>query len=142
MHLLNPICAAFATQLIIPLTALTLPSRLNSPIITDDSSISVLIMPSAARIPAATGRSNPFPAFLISAGEILTIIFCGRSIIPEFLTATLTRSLASVTCAARQPLISNDGSPSPASVSTFTIHASSPASVTLYTSLYISTPPI
>ena len=137
MHEVKPLSTAAITEGITPFTPLTLPSRLSSPKTTVFLRLEESIIPLAARIPTAIGRSNPVPAFLTSAGDILTTILSGRSSIPEFLIATLTLSFDSLTWDARYPLISKYGSPSPASVSTLTITASSPAIVTLKTSLYI-----
>ena len=139
-HSLIP--ASFAAHTIgsTPLTGLTVPSRLNSPIISVSCIALSFIIPFDTRIPTAIGRSKPVPSFLMSAGDILITIRCGASSMSEFFIAILTLSFASFTSEPRYPLISNVGRPHPTSVSTFTMHASMPHSAALVTLLNNNAP--
>ena len=82
--------------------------------------------PDAARTAAATGRSNPAPSFLISAGARFTVTLLGGSRMPLFFNAVRTRSCASLTCAEGNPTILKQGSPSLTSASTCTGYTSIP----------------
>ena len=81
---------------------------------------------SAHNVPTAIARSYPVPCLGILAGDIFTVTRLGLGLSPEFLSATLTRSLDSLTSAARIPPISNPGSPFCTSTSTATISGTTP----------------
>ena len=102
----------------IPLTALTSPSRPSSPRTIVSFNTSEAISPIAAIIPTAIGRSTTTPDFLISAGERLMVIFAGGILVPAFLSATFTRSPASLTSPLIKPTMLKLGSPSLTSTST------------------------
>ena len=96
-YLLCPSCFAFRTIGRIPFTGFTVPSSPSSPTINVSCMRSASRCPSETSIPTATGKSYAAPSFLISAGEMLTVILLGGISIPVFLSATLTLSLASRT---------------------------------------------
>ena len=103
----------------IPLTALTLPDNSSSPITRTFS----LINPESSfafKIPRATGRSNPAPSFLRSAGERLIKTLSGGNSNPLLITAARTLSLVSFTAPSARPTTSTAGMPLLRSTSTLT----------------------
>ena len=107
------------------------PLRPTSPMIHTRSVSSAGIISRPHRIPTAIARSYAVPSFLKSAGDRLTVIFFAGSGTPAFRSATLTRSLASLTSAAISPTRLIPGSPLPTSTSTSTFFASIPRSAIL-----------
>ena len=90
------------------------------------SSLSGGIIPSAARIETAIGRSKEAPFFRSVAGARFTMIFFGGSFTSAFRSAVRTRSAASFTSEERYPTICSIGSPLLISASTRIISTCSP----------------
>ena len=76
------------------------------------------MLPLAANIPSAIGKSNNPPSFFISAGARFTVIFFVGKSKPEFFTADTTLSLDSLTAVSGRPTIEKIGSPDDISIST------------------------
>ena len=103
----------------IPLTALTLPDNSSSPITRTFSSINPESS-FAFNIPRATGRSNPAPSFLRSAGERLIKTLSAGNSNPLLIRAERTLSLVSFTAPSARPTTSTAGIPLLRSTSTLT----------------------
>ena len=114
----SPVSPAWITLGKIPETGWISPFKLTSPTIITSFKSSGFNMPEAARTAAATGRSNPAPSFLISAGTKFTVILLGGRATPLFFNAVRTLSWASFTCADAYPTIVKEGSPLLTSAST------------------------
>ena len=125
MQCVIPRSFASATMGKIPAIGFVVPSSPTSPKISKSLSSRFFpyapeSMPSAASTAMAIGRSNPEPDFRIFAGVKFTVIRFGGSRYPLFFNAVRTRSLDSFTSDAKNPTISNIGSPSLTSASTRT----------------------
>jgi len=77
-------------------------------------------------MPAAIGKSNELPSFLISAGARFTVIFFPGNLKPEFLIAEITLSRLYFTALSGKPTITKAGKPFSQFVSTSTMYASMP----------------
>src|SRR3972149_1733491 len=64
-----------------PLAVLIPPSRESSPSMRYSSRFSAVTMPSAFKMPIATGRSNVVPSFFISAGGRVMVYFFGWKVV-------------------------------------------------------------